>query len=688
MLPIKIAELDYAKAQSENVYINVTVTNELYYEIIPSVSVNEVGLPISFTIIVTDQNGNPVEGMDIILNLSSGSTNFNTTPLTTNSSGQVVTNYTVQISGVYDLEVEVAGGNLNLTAQDSPYEVQWLDLSIPIVTPLPEYSNQSPALFLWSYSGFAPIETYEFYVEVAADSDFSSIVANSGWQQSLSYDFSSLPDGQQYFFRVKSRNSGGAESGWSAVEATIYDATPPEIVVEGIEIEETEEGFNVLVTVQITDNVGVETQSLSCVSDEEQQYTCATLSGQIFTIDSEKLETQLSGQFYDSYKFCLLAIDLAGNSNEVCNLSFEIETKMKKKQGLVTTVINTIGNTFKNAVEFVGEGLENMTQEQLQTASVAASGGALVVSMWFFSFEIARLPYIFFQFLTNIMSILGLRVKGKPYGFVYDSVTKEPLAHCIVRIYDAVTGKLVRTDVTDVYGTFTSRLEEGSYKIVVNCADYIFPTKVVIGRTDFPWDNVYHGETVTLDKESEPNIAVPLDPRNPKESKYYKALLKSRFAVVMKVLLSIIMFIGFWVSIYLFRRYPNILNFVVVLLYMLTFITGIKTFLDNPLKFGAVKSILGKTEPNVQIGLKELEFDRIVTKRVTDDRGLYRFVVPPGKYKLELLEEGYELAADEDKYIFESKSNKRQSSPLIIAKDVFIKGSGDTDLGGVDAKLE
>ncbi|MBD3329581.1 hypothetical protein GF357_03750 [Candidatus Dojkabacteria bacterium] len=667
------APFNRIRAQSEDVYINVVVTNEIYYEITASPGINEVGMPISFTIMLTDQNGDPVDALDIVLNLSSSTADFSTATLSTGSDGEAQVNFTSQLPGLYSLTVTGANGNLELVPLDSGYQAEWRDISIPILGLLPEYSNASNSELYWTYSGLLPISSYEYYVEVSESPEFDSVTANSGWINELSYDFSLLPDGREYYFRVKARNPGGVESDWSIRDSTVYDITPPVVIVEGIEILENEGGFRVEITVTITDNLGVSSKILTCVGSDGETYECATESGFGFTIDSEKLHMQLNGEYFGEYEFCVQAYDLAGNESQVCDFSFTIDEQIQEKPGIISQVANTVVNSIREGVKLVEEALDSLNEEQLQTASVAASGGALVISLWFFSIELAKLPYILAQLIANILSLLGLRVKGKPYGFVYDSVTKEPLAHCIVRIYDAVSGKLVRTDVTDVYGAFTSRLDKGSYKIVVNCGKYKFPSVVVVGRTDFPWENVYHGETITLDKESEPNLAIPLDPINPDKSRYYQAMLKSRFAAVMKIFLFIVMLLGFVVSIYLFRKYPNFWNFAVILLYMITFVTGIKTFLDNPLKFGVVESIVGRHEPNLQVGLKELEFDRIISKRVTDENGLYRFVVPPGKYKLEVLEEGIDMAGDDEKYIFESKPGKGRAAPMVIAKDVVVR---------------
>ena len=73
--------------------------------------------------------------------------------------------------------------------------------------------------------------------------------------------------------------------------------------------------------------------------------------------------------------------------------------------------------------------------------------------------------------------------------------------------------------------------------------------------------------------------------------------------------------------------------------------------------WGYVKNTNRETVSGIEIGLIEKEFGTLYAKRVTDDKGRYRFIVPSGKYELVLLTTGLSLV-DFDKEIIEVKKDR------------------------------
>jgi hypothetical protein len=76
----------------------------------------------------------------------------------------------------------------------------------------------------------------------------------------------------------------------------------------------------------------------------------------------------------------------------------------------------------------------------------------------------------------------------------------------------------------------------------------------------------------------------------------------------------------------------------------------------------------GSIVEGLEIGLRELEFDTIYSKRVSSDEGKYRFIVPGGKYRLEILNSNYELVGIENDS-FEIKDG----TLFIIKEDITVK---------------
>jgi len=66
-----------------------------------------------------------------------------------------------------------------------------------------------------------------YYAECSADPCFSVIDSNSGWITAMSYQFCDLDNGQQYWYRVKARNTSlNIESGWSNTVSSRQCGTP------------------------------------------------------------------------------------------------------------------------------------------------------------------------------------------------------------------------------------------------------------------------------------------------------------------------------------------------------------------------------------------------------------------------------------------------------------------------------
>jgi hypothetical protein len=81
-----------------------------------------------------------------------------------------------------------------------------------------------------------------------------------------------------------------------------------------------------------------------------------------------------------------------------------------------------------------------------------------------------------------------------------------------------------------------------------------------------------------------------------------------------------------------------------------------------------VKDENGKPLSGIAVGLRDVEYGRIVSKRNTDGKGRYRFIVDKGDYTLEILDTEYEVVKIE-----EEKPRKLSDGSVLIALDTVIK---------------
>lgn len=268
----------------------------------------------------------------------------------------------------------------------------------------------------------------------------------------------------------------------------------------------------------------------------------------------------------------------------------------------------------------------------LLTVSTAAQSGLLLQNFL----------YLIFQALMALGQAVGLIKAKQPMGMVYDSVTKKPLARAIVRLYEASTQRLVETDVTSQAGTFSFLPQEGYYYLRVSKPGYVYPTHLVLGKRDGRYTPVYSGGEIAISRGSAViNVAVPLDPeRYQVTSKlYYRRLWQRWFEPLNQWLL----WFGFFLALLSYTRLPSRMNFGILWAY----VAGLSYFWYQGKRFkreyGLVVSSLGKPLAGVELNLVDTEFNRLVSRRVSDAKGRYQFMVPPGRYKITMVTPAYQL---------------------------------------------
>jgi hypothetical protein len=419
------------------------------------------------------------------------------------------------------------------------------------------------------------------------------------------------------------------------------------------------------------------------------------LNGQTYLISSPQLTYSGSPSLYNitfnpdvdlpdstSY-FVVYVADNAGNA-VVKSIAFNIKESVVP--GPTPTGICPV--TPENAGELITQGVNQIVtqtgqpyvvalnplfgqsdQEVLQTVSAASPWLSFLGSILFLGAQLWQLPYLLFQWLLGLFTFLGLRTRGRPYGYVYDSVSKEPLSLAIVRFFDT-TGKLVHTDVTDVYGVFTAKLHQGTYFMTVARPDYKFPSTKVTGKVDYPYSGIYHGEKFNQVEDQDILFSIPMDAQKPITVSPKTQSLKGLLAMFLKVLNPLLMGYGIVLAIYLFFKTPSVFNFVILLLYIPTVYFYIQSLKTKVVLYGIVKTMDGMLLKNLEIGLINTEYDKTIAKRVTDENGEYRFVVHPGNYKLSILNQEFVFSQQPKPYNLESGANRNQ--PLVISQDLQV----------------
>jgi hypothetical protein len=142
------------------------------------------------------------------------------------------------------------------------------------------------------------------------------------------------------------------------------------------------------------------------------------------------------------------------------------------------------------------------------------------------------------------------------------------------------------------------------------------------------------------------NFSIPVDPFNKDVPEYSKAIFANRISALFMNLQNILIVLGFGFSIITYIKNPSMFNLLILIAYLVFMIINVAIYLQGRHKYGVVTDPSFSPIKGVAIGLRELEFEKIQSQRITDENGKYRFIVPGGKYRVEVLNPNYEIVQD------------------------------------------
>ena len=626
----------------------VTVTGQITVDIYSTVNLNpvtvEIYQPSTVTIRILSPLGVGIPGRSV--EIVSPVLNITQPTSVTDSIGSAVGSVYATTPGTYLVCAKDTTLEYDISIQNCK-TLYVVPVAVPTFLPESYYTKGTTNTLLWNTLGSG----YQYYIEVSEDPNFGSITANSGWVPNTSYQFVDLEDSKMYFYRVKAKNVYGGQSSWSSTVFSVQDAQPPvidTISIGGVGDNDTvdwDSNDTVKMIFRVTDNLQLESATFLCVNSKGQTYTCTSdyyMEGDnlIVNIKLGDLERVSGAYLRESYEFCVEARDTAGNITRVCNIELtvpkgKVEPAKPPIIDQIEKVVEDIGDRFDNTVgQLEPVDLERVTA----TTSIITVTTGLLITIG----SLLNLPYFLLQFILNLLSWLGFRAGARPLGYVYDALTKEPISQAIVRVYDE-SGKIVWSDVTDSNGYFSAKLDAGKYRIEVRVPDYTYPSNIVFGKEDYPLINVYHGEYFQIGNEKELNFAIPLDPKEASKFKIWREIVWGRIKVFVNILHVLLFIVGLALAIYLYSKNPYWLTLLILILYIPSFFLMIRNVFAKRERYGVVTDLDGNRVEGIVIGLREMEFEKVVNKRVTDSLGRYRMLVGGGRYRLEVMDTGYKV---------------------------------------------
>ncbi|PKN02659.1 hypothetical protein CVU76_01305 [Candidatus Dojkabacteria bacterium HGW-Dojkabacteria-1] len=636
----------YAQLQ-EDVVVTANINVDFYSTVNVNPSTVEIFQPSIVEIRVLNPNGQGIPGRQIVI-VAPG---LNITqPITlTDATGRTTGSVSSGTAGTYTVCAKDTTFGYDIDIQNCK-TLYVIPVPVPSMLPEPQYTKGLTNTVLWQSLGTA----YRYNVQVSEFSNFSVIKQESGVINATSFEFTNLENGKMYFYRVRAQNLFGGIGGWSNSVYSVQDAQNPSISILDIggvgenTTNNWSSSFTITMLFRVTDNLQLASTQFICLNSQGNSYPCTNSSnqeGDIFTVNIRLGDLErISGTFLrQRYEFCVEAVDGATNVQRLCNIYIDIPPGEEVVEPpVVPPIIKRVEKVIEDINVILDDTVGKLDPKDLDrvttTTSVVTATSAIAIAAG----GLGSLPYFLLQLFLNLLSLLGFRKGAKPVGFVYDSVTKEPISQAIVRIFNEES-RIVWSDVTDGKGYFTARLKDGKYKIVVRAPRYIYPSTVVFGKEDYPVTNVYHGEEFVVSSETEINFAIPLDPMETSKLRLRLEGFWTRVRFIVNILHVLLFLAGITLAFYTYYNSPSVLSLVVLLLFVPTFFFILRNIFLHRDRYGFVLDKAKNRLEGVVIGLRESEFDKIVAKRVTDVRGRYRFLADEGRYYIEILDTGYKV---------------------------------------------
>jgi hypothetical protein len=265
------------------------------------------------------------------------------------------------------------------------------------------------------------------------------------------------------------------------------------------------------------------------------------------------------------------------------------------------------------------------------TAVVVPVAASLIVVA---SSALAGVPlsnYLFYL-LVILAQILGFKKRPKPWGTVYDSVTKRPLPYVRVEVLNE-EGRKLQSTISDANGRYGFLISQQLQNVQLNAhvTKYDFPSREapsIIERKLYP--NIYQGGMVNA-SEGAMNLDIPMDPRDKAiPSSIYLGITSIQLNNFLASAANVLFVLGATFGLANAIVNPSVVSISIIVLIFLTYILRVTGFRLKP--FGLTKDIeTARTLPFGLITLHHPDGERI-NFTVSDERGRYFMLTPKGEY--------------------------------------------------------
>jgi hypothetical protein len=418
------------------------------------------------------------------------------------------------------------------------------------------------------------------------------------------------------------------------------------------------------------DASGVKTATVQVTSgDKISSANCSTTIIAACLIPGENITTGGTVEPYSKYNICSLdrkCVSAVGKGQDQCQADDDC----------APAIISQVFEAPKEQVQAVTKEVQKaINTPQGSVATKTISTAVAVVATAQVASAIAFSPFEIFLALSRLFGLLfaalGLKKRIKPWGVVYDSVTKQPLDPAYVVLND-LNGKKIASAITDLDGRYGFLVPSGVYQIVVNKTNYVFPSQKLSTRVnDELYNDLYFGEKIEIKQEGEAIVKnIPMDSLNfdwNEFAKRDKKLMRfySKLDIIIRQIFDLFFIVGFVVAIVSYFSAPYPYNLVVLSIYLLLLllrVIGVKPRAYGKISGNATGDPLSFAVLRVNMPGSNVE----VAHKIADKYGRYYCLVPKGKYFVKI-----EKKNDDGSYSLVFTSGIIDASQKGIIKNTF-----------------
>lgn len=245
-----------------------------------------------------------------------------------------------------------------------------------------------------------------------------------------------------------------------------------------------------------------------------------------------------------------------------------------------------------------------IAEKVVQIAAILAATIIIIPKTLYTAFSnfylIKDIPLVLLRFFFFLLQILGIKKKSKPWGIVYDSITKQPIDPALVTLYklgkdQSIENAKSEIRITDFEGRFGFLVTKGKYVIQVKKEDYSFPSKRLMGKTeDNERKNLYFGDILEINDPTLIDVSIPMDPVSYNWNQANKPIQYHPTPLVFRdEFVNLVNILGLILSFVIYILSSTLLNLSLLLIYITLFI--LRNFLIKPKKWGRIFDILTQT---------------------------------------------------------------------------------------------